>query len=386
MSAQYCPEAFPPEELEAGPFVLAAFEQLSDSQVNRNPWEEVAAAPIVGRYAHASAWTSEHVLIWGGIHKSSDVDPELADGARYSPQQDLWRMLPPAPEGMSGSAQSVWTGDRWLVRTDHAPNGPVQMASYDPIADQWTEIDSSPLTPGEGYAMTWTGQDVVFWGGHGGDFLIATAPVAYNPETATWHEYPEPPIAPRTSPVVAWTGSELLFWGGKASCSGGDSTCTEFASDGAAYNPETGTWRMIPANSDLPANTPVRGSAWIGTEMVLLYAATCTGEPCLAAFAYNPTLDLLRNLPALEGVETLVGTPVWIESEGFRSYLYVFDTSGAGYAYHQVDDTWTALGEYPDMERYWATMVAVGPQVMVWGGWSGAAADDPLSNGFLTIP
>jgi N-acetylneuraminic acid mutarotase len=389
MASHHCPDAFPPGQIKR---VQSEFKSpFEESQPDMTPTTqpqisraviEVADPPIVGRYAHASAWTGQYVLIWGGIHKPSDLDPDLSDGARYDPATDQWTMLPPAPDGMSGPARSVWTGDRWIVRTDHVPDGPVQLASYDPVTNEWTQLDTGPLDYGEGYLMVWTGQEVIFWGGHGGDVLNSSAPVAYNPATATWRELAAAPITARTDPVAAWDGSELLVWGGTASCSGGDSTCVEFATDGAAFDPADGSWRMMPVAPDVPSDTSTAGSVRIDDEFIVFLPVDCESGRCVAGIAYDPDSDSWRSLPALGNMEwSFSAGPVAAGSE-----IYAWDRTGEGFSYSPGNDRWTDLGGYPMESRFSATVVAVGNQVFVWGGSSGSSTDDPFDDGFLTVP
>lgn len=79
----------------------------------------------------------------------------------------------------------------------------------------------------------------------------ATGPDSSNgaaPATG-WARLPDVPLSPRTDPVVAWTGSEVVVVGGNtgwvcppnADCG----SPTALASDGAAYDPATRTWRAI---------------------------------------------------------------------------------------------------------------------------------------------
>jgi hypothetical protein len=65
----------------------------------------------------------------------------------------------------------------------------------------------------------------------------------------SWTTVPSAPLAPRLDAVTAWTGAEALVLGGdvdgfcppNASCAG----ATESAADGAAYDPEQQTWRLV---------------------------------------------------------------------------------------------------------------------------------------------
>ena len=71
------------------------------------------------------------------------------------------------------------------------------------------------------------------------------------PETRPWQELPAPPLSPRELPAGFWTGEEVVLVGGSdappcppsASCA---VPRTPPLSDGAAYDPDAGTWRVIP--------------------------------------------------------------------------------------------------------------------------------------------
>ncbi|GAA2131394.1 hypothetical protein [Nocardioides bigeumensis] len=66
-----------------------------------------------------------------------------------------------------------------------------------------------------------------------------------------WTRVDAPPLSARTWPLVAWTGAEVLVVGGNegfvcppnAECPAPDPD--DLASDGAAYDPDTGEWRTI---------------------------------------------------------------------------------------------------------------------------------------------
>lgn len=70
-------------------------------------------------------------------------------------------------------------------------------------------------------------------------------------DTHPWKELSAPPLSPRELPAGFWTGEEVILVGGSdappcppnASCT---VPKTPPLSDGAAYDPETGTWRSIP--------------------------------------------------------------------------------------------------------------------------------------------
>jgi hypothetical protein len=69
-------------------------------------------------------------------------------------------------------------------------------------------------------------------------------------ETRPWKALPDPPLSPRELPAGFWTGEEVVLVGGSdappcppnASCT---VPRTPPLSDGAAYDPDAGTWRPI---------------------------------------------------------------------------------------------------------------------------------------------
>ena len=79
-----------------------------------------------------------------------------------------------------------------------------------------------------------------------------------------------------------WTGKELLVWGGQISGNG------RSKSDGAAYDPSTRTWRLLPDSPVLP--TGGQTAVWTGSEMVVVRGV---------AAAYRPASNSWRSLPAV---------------------------------------------------------------------------------------
>lgn len=382
MATQYCPDDFPDEEIQAGPFVLDDLARAEEAQQNAAeivPWEQIAIPPITGRYAHASVWTGTEVIVWGGIHKPSDPEPDLSDGAIYIPAADTWRRIAPAPEGMSGPARAVWTGSEMIVRTDHGSEGPVQLAAYDPISDTWEEIPADPLAAAEGYVMAWTGEEVVFLGGSSGDVMAGAGGAAYNPSTQAWRPVPAPPYGTRRYPAAVWTGTELLVWGGTTSCAtDGSSTCVDNPVDGAAYDPATDSWRIISATGAPQGPVESNTGTWTGSEMIVFQTGDCS-EPCSRAFAYDPATDAWRAGAQVTGLSYSLHLAVWNGTA-----MYVWDVTGAGFSYDPERDLWTAIDRGSLMaSRYNGTWAWTGTGVLEWGGWNGAAFDDPASDGFI---
>jgi hypothetical protein len=103
--------------------------------------------------------------------------------------------------------------------------------------------------------------------GDDGDSRPTPAP----PAGGSWHGGAPSPVGPRWMPVTAWTGTEALVLGG-----GTDSPCPPnascvaedpMASDGAAYDPTTDSWRDI-ADAPVPIGYWFR-SVVVGRTLVL---------------------------------------------------------------------------------------------------------------------
>lgn len=155
----------------------------------------------------------------------------------------------------------------------------------------WTELRGSPV---EG----WPHFDPSRPDGRGkGDReQVAPGGAAFDPTTGTWTVLPEAPIAPRREPVAVWTGREMIIWGGQLD-----------APDGAAYEPRTRTWRPLPKPPVLVGlpNTAV----WTGEELVLWGQRQSAG-----GVAYDPDADRWRRIADAPFVLE-PGSAVWAATE-----------------------------------------------------------------------
>jgi hypothetical protein len=75
--------------------------------------------------------------------------------------------------------------------------------------------------------------------------------------SSTWTRATDPPLSPRYAPLLAWTGTEVLTFGGHTgrACPA-NASCVDLhdgTRDGAAYDPETDTWRLL-ADAPLPVD------------------------------------------------------------------------------------------------------------------------------------
>lgn len=147
-------------------------------------------------------------------------------------------------------------GSPGLPRVELAPAGggmlEVHEAPEDEPADpalperrvgSWRSLPVSEVVAREQTVSTWTGREVLVWGGarvtwpqdltagsfRAEDWELLADGAAFDPASDTWRPMPAAPLSARVRPSAAWTGQELLVWGG-ADEQGA-------ANDGAAYDP-----------------------------------------------------------------------------------------------------------------------------------------------------
>lgn len=123
---------------------------------------------------------------------------------------------------------SVESHVRWLDVTALA----VREIPAPPPPPTVEPVDVGPLAGRVGHSVVWTGEEMIVWGGRSHHRAFADG-AAFDPRTGTWRMLAAAPLEPRGLHVAAWTGREMLVVGG------------EGHRDGAAYDPATDRWRPI---------------------------------------------------------------------------------------------------------------------------------------------
>ena len=236
--------------------------------VQRDRWREIAAGPLGDRFGHAAVWTGRQAIFWGGFGAS-----RWSDGAAYEPKADTWDRIATGPLGPRRDHVAVWTGEEMIIwggsnrSLSRSYRGG---AAYDVDADRWRPITQAPIPPQIGPELeadatdaVWTGREMLIWNGAEG--------AAYEPIEDSWRRIPHrplPPGDPGGTDSAVWTGEELIVWGGVR-------RGVDFLATGAAYDPDTDRWQLLP-------ESPLEGrdrhaAAWTGDAM-LIWGGCCHGS------------------------------------------------------------------------------------------------------------
>jgi hypothetical protein len=152
---------------------------------------------------------------------------------------------------------------------------------------EMVEFPDWPLTERTTPPMVWTGAELIAWGD--GIYGLAGDGAAFNLANGTWRVLADAPLSPRSESAVAWTGTEMIVWGGRVENS--------FYYDGAAYDPVTDTWRLLPPPPAVFAGKDP-SMLWTGDDVVVFGAMgdSDTYGEYIGAAAYDPVTDSWRSL------------------------------------------------------------------------------------------
>lgn len=237
------------------------------------------------RAGHRVVWTGAEMIVWGGL--GSNGYPIA--GGRYHLEERTWGSIATAgsPTARNGHA-AVWTGSRMVVWSGRNASGLLaDGGSYSPSANTWTALPVAGAPAGRRFATAvWTGSAIVFWGGQGvsgelntGGSLLCDA----NGVPGSWTSVSTigAPSA-RSRHSVVWTGTKMIVWGGQQS--------GVFLGDGAAYDPANDSWTALPTAA-APAPRANHVAVWTGSEL-LVYG----GEDGTGALSSGGALDLTKNV------------------------------------------------------------------------------------------
>ena len=239
--------------------------QITATACTANTWVDLPWSGPAARAGHNAVWTGTELIVWGGTLGGAGT--ETPSGGRYEPATNSWKPLPLNPGVAIGVTDftMTWTGTEVIVYggTRALDGTQTSGARYNPQTNRWTEIVVSTI-PGYRRNQTaiWTGTEMILWGGFDGNNLVVNTGWRFNPISSSWTATSTSAGVPvgRARHTAIWTSGKMIVWGGTGAAGP--------LNDGAAYDPLTDTW--IPLNgTGAPAARRNHSAVWTGTEMIV---------------------------------------------------------------------------------------------------------------------
>ncbi|HEX6287365.1 MAG TPA: hypothetical protein VFZ80_07755, partial [Acidimicrobiia bacterium] len=248
-------------------------------------WSQVAVFPDEHQVVGAVALAGDRLVFIGG-----DQNGPSDQVWEYSLADDEWRHLEGAPIPTVEEARAVWTGTEVIVVGGYSGVDETLYMAYDPEDGGWRDLSEPGYQYIEYHHLFWTGEKVIVAPLHvyTEDLGVHNSPtlLVYDPVTDTWTQTPENPARPPIRGAVSWTGTELLSWGGL-------SGTWHPISEGSAYDPGSDTWRLL-SDSPLSGRADHTGT-WTGDRWIVIGGSEHAGSPGAPSLSdgaiYDPTSD-----------------------------------------------------------------------------------------------
>ena len=183
-----------------------------------NSWRKLAPAPVSGQQSAVGAWTGRELVIFNG----HGPEGSAVGGAAYNPKTDTWRVIPSEPK-LAPAAPAVRVGNEIDV-----VNADGSVLAFNPSNDHWRELPKPELGHGPFVAVS-TGRLLIVAG--------PKAAAAYEPHANRWTMLPSSPLAPRDQALATWTGRSMIVSGGVIGTPAGTTIPPRYLRDGAALTP-----------------------------------------------------------------------------------------------------------------------------------------------------
>lgn len=229
--------------------------------------------------------------------------------------------------------------------------------AYDPDEEMWRLIARAPIRETYGGVRVWTGKELIVWGGGGRGTPHAVRGAAYDPASDSWRRIASAPLGLNLSSGV-WTGDLVLVFGSLLDRRNHAETPT---SVGAAYDPETDTWREMPPSALSPQAT---SAVWLGDRMIAWDYETTSQEYDPVTDRWSAPIDLPLGFNECYPDSAVVGD------------LLLAWFCGNAAVYDEPTDTWQRIDGGPLDERIWSD--AYERYIQLWRFADLVPADDVL--------
>jgi N-acetylneuraminic acid mutarotase len=178
----------------------------------------------------------------------------------------------------------VWTGTEVLVWGGDVADG----AAYNPATDRWRRLAASPVTLRTVASYGWSGRELIVYGGYGpptaedAPLAIEKRGAAYDPAADTWRPLATSPLEPRLLPGFTAGPGSLLVWGGQAF------EPERVWRNGALYDADANSWTSTPALATSTSNNAEPRAVWTGEEFLVLHARNPGKPATFSVVSYRP--------------------------------------------------------------------------------------------------
>jgi hypothetical protein len=294
-----------------------------------------------------------------------------------------WVPIPPmSTAGVPGrtSYTAVWGCREMLVWGGTETKAPtladylgIDGLAFAPDTGVWRKIARAPfIRPRLLQTAVWTGTAMILWGGLGvedrdgdgkSDAVFEADGAAYDPATDTWTVIPaDPALTARAAHAAVWSPSsqEMIIWGGAVATSLGD---------GAAYSPATKRWR--PLAPPPPGFRAREAHAMIAANGVVTVLGGSTMNATLSdAATYDPRKDTWTLVPASPVAGRAVADATLVQQKG-RALAFLLGLRGDGALLDGT--TWSTVaappaGVLPQPDRQRAALWSGAGRIWTWGG------------------
>ncbi|WP_444963236.1 Kelch repeat-containing protein [Nocardiopsis sp. M1B1] len=162
-------------------------------------------------------------------------------------------------------------------------------------------LAEGPLTPRADHSLAWSGEEVLVWGGHvGSQHDSFSDGAAYSPESDTWRPLPDSGLESRTRHSAVMVGGRMLVWGGFTPTYDGERDA-HLARDGALYDPERDVWEPIE-----PAPESRTGARGVVADGHVVFGGGYSERGGEGFLVYSPEEDAWHTVPLRHAPERAV--------------------------------------------------------------------------------